>query len=120
MSIGDEQELRQQLGAVLDAITPPDAPVRSAVRKGKLLQAGRSFGVVAGLAVAAGLTVGAPGLLRHSVGPGGAATLRPTVMVKPLCPPSPPNVGELDQPMLHAEDIPGTKLAAEGCAWLKP
>lgn len=120
MSIGDERELRRQLGAVLDAITPPDAPVRAAVRRGKILQAGRSFGIVAGLAVAAGLTVGAPGLLRNSASPDGGSPIRPTVMVKPLCPEATRNVREIDQPVLHAEDIPGTKFAAEDCAWLKP
>jgi hypothetical protein len=120
MSIGDERELRQQLGTVLDAITPPDAPIRSAVRKGKLLQAGRSFGIVAGLAVAAGLTVSAPGLLRHSAGLGGASPAQPTVMVKSVCAQVPRNVREIDQPVLHAEDIPGARFAVEDCAWLKP
>ena len=55
MSIVDERDLRQQLDRILDAIMPPDAPVKAAARKGKLIQAGRSLGVVAGLAVVAGI-----------------------------------------------------------------
>jgi hypothetical protein len=120
MGIGDERDLRQQLVAVLDAITPPDAPVSAAVRRGKILQAGRSFGIVAGLAVAAGLIVGAPGLLRHSAGPAGGSPAQPTVMVNSVCTEPPGNVRELDQPLLDAGDVPGTKFAAEDCAWLRP
>lgn len=82
MTIVDEQDLRLQISSVLDAITPSEAPVRATIRKGKIIEAWRSLGIVAGLAVVAGIGVGTPGLLHQPV----RQTARPTVMVQPICP----------------------------------
>jgi hypothetical protein len=132
MSIVDEQDLRQQLGGVLDAITPPEAPVRATARKGKLIQAGRSLGIVAGLAVVAGIGVGTPSLLNQAASEVGHA--RPTVMVEQNCTTVPgavrgaagrPGLAAVRaEPPLAAKSPPGgrpaAELAAGGCAWLKP
>jgi hypothetical protein len=104
MGIVDERDLRQQLDRVLDAIMPPDAPVKAAVRKGKLIQAARSLGIVAGLAVVAGIGVGMPGLLNQPARE--VSHARPTVMVEQRC-----GTGE---------ERPAADLATGGCAWLKP
>ena len=104
MSIVDERDLRQQLEGVLDAIMPPDAPVRAAARQGKFIQAGRSLGIVAGLAVLAGIGVGIPSLLNHPARE--VSRARPTVMVERTC-------GAVG-------GRPSAELAAGGCAWLKP
>jgi hypothetical protein len=104
MSIVDERDLRQQLDRVLDAIMPPDAPVKAAVRKGKLIQAARSLGIVAGLAVVAGIGVGMPRLLNQPARE--VSHARPTVMVEQRCG--------------TAEERPAAELATGGCAWLKP
>jgi hypothetical protein len=132
MGIVDEQDLRQQLGRVLDAITPPEAPVRAAARKGKLIQARRSLGIVAGLAVVAGIGVGTPSLLNQAASE--VAHARPTVMVEQNCPTAPGAVrGAAErlglaavgaEPPLAATSPaggrPAAELAAGGCAWLKP
>jgi hypothetical protein len=132
MSIVDERDLRQQLGGALDAITPPEAPVRAAARKGKLIQAGRSLGIVAGLAVVAGLGVGTPCLLNRAARE--VSHARPTVMVEQNCTTVPRGVrGAAERPGLvavRAEQpsvaksppggLPAAELAAGGCAWLKP
>ena len=112
MSIVDERDLRQQLDGVLDAIMPPDAPVRAAARQGKLIQAGRSLGIVAGLAVVAGIGVGIPSLLNqpaHEV-----SHARPTVMVERTC------ATLADGVRQAVRGRPAAELAAGGCAWLKP
>jgi len=104
MNIVDERDLRQQLDRVLDAIMPPDAPVKAAARKGKLIQAARSLGVVAGLAVVAGIGVGIPRLLNQPARE--VSHARPTVMVEQRCG--------------TAGERPAAELATGGCAWLKP
>ncbi len=123
MSIPDERDLRQQLGSVLDAFTPPDPPVGVTVRKGKLILAGRSIGIVAGLAVAAGIGVGMPGLL-HQPASQAVSRVRPTVMVEQVCPGAPGYAaGRPGQPVLttvRIGELPAAELAAGGCAWLKP
>jgi hypothetical protein len=105
MGIVDERDLREQLAGVLDTFVPPDAPVRAAARQGKLIQAGRSLGIVAGLAVVAGLGVGLPGLLNQPASE--VSHARPMVMVVQTC-------------AMSARDRPATELATGGCAWLKP
>jgi len=128
MSIVDERDLRQQLDGVLDAIMPPDAPVKAAARKGKLIQAGRSLGVVAGLAVVAGIGVGIPGLLNQPARE--VSHARPMVMVEQSCGTgvreiigSPAPVAGRTGPSSAAQAArgrPASELAAGGCAWLKP
>jgi hypothetical protein len=132
MSIVDEQDLRQQLGGVLDAITPPEPPVSSAARKGKLIQAGRSLGIVAGLAVVAGIGVGTPSLLHQAAQE--VSNARPTVMVRQICTNAPLGVRRAaGRPALvvvratappaaesSAGGLPAAELAAGDCAWLKP
>lgn len=131
MSIVDERDLRQQLDGVLDAIMPPDAPVKAAARKGKLIQAGRSLVVVAGLAVVAGIGVGIPGLLNQPARE--VSHARPMVMVEQSCGTvadgvreiigSPAPVAGRTEPLSAVQAAggrPATELAAGGCAWLKP
>jgi hypothetical protein len=131
MSIVDERDLRQQLDGALDAITPADAPVRAAARQGKLIQAGRSLGIVAGLAVVAGIGLGMPGLLDRTARE--VSHVNSTVMVEQTCtteahgvrqaPGSPAPVAERAKPAFAAQaeaGRPAAELAAGGCAWLKP
>jgi hypothetical protein len=132
MSIVDEQDLRVQLDAVLDAITPPEAPVSAAARKGKLIQAGRSLGIVAGLAVVVGFGVGIPGLLNRPAQE--VSHARPTVMVEQACTSAPRAAeGPAIAPDLAAERAetraaaysptggrPTAAITTGGCAWLKP
>ena len=128
MSIADEQDLRQQLGGVLDAIVPPEAPVSAAARKGKLIQAGRSLGIVAGLAVVAGIGVGTPSLLNQAARE--VSHAKPTVMVEQVCTTVPHGAaGRPDLVAVRAGqppaaqspgELPAAELAAGGCAWLKP
>jgi hypothetical protein len=131
MSIVDERDLRQQLDGVLDAIVPPDAPVKAAARKGKLIQAGRSLGIVAGLAVVAGIGVGMPGLLNQPARE--VSHARSTVMVEPRCgtaahgvraavggPAPASGRGEPLSAARAAGGRPAAEPALGGCAWLKP
>jgi hypothetical protein len=132
MSIVDEQDLREQLHAVLDAICPPEAPVSAAARKGKAIQAGRSLGIVAGLAIVTGIGVGIPGLLNRPAIE--VSRARPTVMVQQTCTTVPRGVqGTADTPELVAERAgprsaadsprggrPAPAITVGGCAWLKP
>jgi hypothetical protein len=132
MSIVDEQDLRVQLDAVLDAITPPEAPVSAAARKGKLIQAGRSLGIVAGIAVVAGVGVGIPGLLNQPAQE--VSHARPTVMVEQACASAPRSAeGAAIAPYLATERAetraatdppaggrPTAAITVGGCAWLKP
>jgi hypothetical protein len=123
MGVVDEGDLRQQLGSVLDAVTPSDPPVRGTVRRGKILQAGRSIGIVTGLAVVAGIGVGAPGLLRAPVSQP-ASPARPTVEVERACSETRQGLSQpASQPELvvtPAGQLPAAQLAAGSCAWLKP
>ncbi len=132
MSIADEGDLRRQLGRALDAITPSEAPVSAAARKGKLIQAGRSLGIVAGLAVVAGIGVGTPSLLKQAASE--VAHAKPTVMVEQTCTTVRHGlqgaVGRPDLVAVRAEHppavespaggLPAAELAAGDCAWLKP
>jgi hypothetical protein len=123
MSIVDERDLSERLSGILDAITPSPAPVGATLRSGKLIRAGRNLGITAGLAVAAGLVVAAPGLLHQPAHPGGSP-VRPTVMVRQLCPSEPHDVrGSARQPdlvVLRAGRLPAVELMAGRCAWLVP
>jgi hypothetical protein len=123
MGVADGRDLRQQLATVLGAITPSEPPVCSAVRKGKIIQAGRSVAIVTGLAVVAGIGVGTPALLREPASQAMSRT-RPTVVVQPLCPGTRHGVSELaSQPELMGTrfgELPAAQLAAGSCAWLKP
>jgi hypothetical protein len=132
VSIVDERDLGERLSGVLDAITPSPAPVSAALRNGKLIRARRNIGITAGLAVAAGLVVAAPGLLHQPAHPG-ASPVRPTVMVRQLCPTVRHGVREPPrQPELVAgragglpaaelvAGLPAAELAAGRCAWLTP
>jgi hypothetical protein len=122
MSVADERDLRQQLCTVLAAVTPSEPPVRSAVRKGKIIQARRSLGIVTGLAVVAGTGVGIPGLLHDPVGRA-VLPARPTVAVERICPNTPGGVSErASSPELvtmRPADLPAAELAAGSCAWLR-
>jgi hypothetical protein len=132
MSIVDEQDLRAQLDAVLDAICPPEAPVSAAARKGKVIQAGRSLGIVAGLAIVVGFGVGIPGLLNRPAVE--VSRARPTVMVQQTCTTvprgaqgtaiTPELIAERAEPRSAADSPRGRRPApaidAGGCAWLKP
>lgn len=131
MSIVDERDLRRQLGGVLDAIVPPEAPVRAVGRQGKLIQAGRSLGIVAGLAVVAGFGVGIPGLLNQPARE--VSHAKPTVMVEQTCATlahgvreavsGPAGLSARAEPVSAAQTAggrPAAGPAAGGCAWLKP
>lgn len=65
MSIDEERELRQRLGAVLDTITPRPAPVDAVVRQGRNVMIRRRIAVVAGAAAVAVLGLTAPGWLHR-------------------------------------------------------
>ena len=131
MTIVDERDLRQQLDGVLDAMMPPDAPVKAAARKGKLIQAGRSLGIVAGLAVVAGIGVGMPSLLNQPARE--VSHARPTVMVEQGCGTAahgvravvggPASASGRTEPLAAARAAggrPAAELPVGGCAWLKP
>jgi hypothetical protein len=76
MSIDDERELRQRLGAALDTITPRPAPVDAVVRQGRNFMMRRRIAVVAGAAAVAVVGLTAPGWLHlQSAGPPPAAPL---------------------------------------------
>jgi hypothetical protein len=121
MSVVDERDLSEQLSGVLDAITPSAAPVGAALRNGKLIRARRNVGITAGLAVAAGLVVAAPGLLHHSAQLG-LSPLKPTVMVRQACPSVRHGVREVArQPewvVGRAAGLPAAELAAARAAGL--
>jgi hypothetical protein len=123
MSIVDERDLRERLDGALDAITPSPAPVGATLRNGKIIRAGRNIGIAAGLAIGAGLVVAAPALLHQPARPG-VSPVRPTVMVRKLCPSVPHGVREsARQPelmVLRAGGLPAAELVASGCAWLVP
>lgn len=128
MSIADERDLSERLSGVLDVITPPEAPVSAAVRKGKIIQARRSLVIVAGLAVVAGLGVSTPALL-HQAGRQAMSRAKPTVMVQQICPyvargiraaGRQPDVVTLRAAKPSAGGLPAAELAAGGCAWLEP
>jgi hypothetical protein len=87
----DEQELRQRLAGVLEAVTPPPAPVSATLRRGRSMRARRRIGVAAGLAVAVGLAVALPGLL-HPAAQTPVAPARPSVTVNPADPIAPGGV----------------------------
>ena len=58
MSISDEQDLAGRLDQAFQAITPREAPLDQAVRRGRLIRVRRRFAAVAGVAVvAAGIAV---------------------------------------------------------------
>ena len=123
MSIVDEQDLSVRLSGVLDAITPPPAPVDAALRDGKLIRAGRNIGITAGLAVAAGFVVAMPGLL-HQPGRPGATPVKPTVTVRQMCPSARHGVQaparQLELVAGRAGGLPAAELVAGRCAWLMP
>jgi hypothetical protein len=132
MSIVDERDLSERLSGVLDAITPSEAPVGATLRNGKLISARRNIGITAGLAVAAGLVVAAPGLTHYPAHPG-MSPLKPTVMVRQVCPAvrhgvrgparQPGSLGGRAGGLTAAElvaGLPAAELAAGRCAWLMP
>jgi hypothetical protein len=122
MGIADERGLRQQLGTVLHAVTPSEPPLRSTLRKGKIIQARRSIGIVTGLAVVAGIGVGTPGLLRDPAGQA-VPPARPTVVIERICTKTPDGVSErAGQPQLltmRVGELPAAELAAGTCALVK-
>jgi hypothetical protein len=135
MSVLDERELTERLSGVLDAITPSPAPVGAALRNGKIIRARRNITLTAGLAVAAGFVVAMPALL-HQPGRPEATPVRPTVMVRQLCPdarhvvPGPVHQAELaagpaggfaaELVAGRAGELPAAELVARRCAWLMP
>jgi len=132
MTIVDERDLSERLSGVLDAITPSEAPVGATLRNGKLIRARRNVGITAGLAVAAGLVLAAPGLMHHPAHPG-MSPLKPMVMVRQACPAVRHGLrGSARQPgslagraggVTAAElvaGLPAAELAAGRCAWLMP
>jgi hypothetical protein len=122
MSVLDERDLGERLSTVLDAITPSAPPAGVTLRSGKLIRARRNIAITAGLAVAAGLVVSAPGLLHKPAR--GASSVRPTVMVRQLCPAAPRSArgpaGQLELVAGRAAGLPATEVAAGRCAWLMP
>jgi hypothetical protein len=123
MSVAGERDLLEQLGGALDGITPPEPPVGAAVRKGKIIQAGRSLGIVTGLAVLAGLGMGTPGLLHQSAAQA-MSPVTPTVLVDHACPGAPggtaERAGRAGLAAIRVGEIPGTQGRARPCAWLEP
>jgi hypothetical protein len=85
MSLGDEQQLRQQLYGALQTITPPLAPVDAVIRKGKSIRLRRRIGAVAGLAVLVAIGAGASAL----VPPGSRGPVSPQKPVVTVNPPGP-------------------------------
>ena len=69
MSPGNEQDIRQLLGGVLDTITPSPVPASTVLRKGRVLRRRRRVGSAAGaataLAAVAVATAVIPGLLHQ-------------------------------------------------------
>ena len=95
MSIDDEQELRQRLDSVLEAITPSPAPVPATLRRGRTIRFRRRVGVVAGLAAAVGVALAAPGLV-HQIIRQAPVTPVPHKWVLTVYPPGPhPSKGEI-------------------------
>jgi hypothetical protein len=122
-SIVDERDLSERLSGALDAIMPSPAPVGATLRNGKLIRVRRNIGITAALAIATGLAVAVPGLVHQPARPG-ATPVRPTVMVRQLCPSVRGGVrGSARQPELVAGrdgGLPATELVAGRCAWLMP
>jgi hypothetical protein len=88
MSLGDEQQLRQQLDGALQTITPPLAPVDAVIRKGRSIRLRRRIGAVAGLAVLVAIGAGASALVPPgSRGP--VSPQKPSVTVNPPGPHAP-------------------------------
>jgi hypothetical protein len=77
MSIDDERELRQRLGAALDTITPRPAPVGAVVRQGKNVMIRRRLSMAAGLAAVAVAALVVPAWLHQQHA--GPAAARPLV-----------------------------------------
>jgi hypothetical protein len=90
MSIDDERELRQRLGAALDTVAPRPAPVDAVVRQGRNFMIRRRIGVVAGIAATAAavavLGVAGPGWLHRQAGPPPAPALVTVVPPGPRAP----------------------------------
>ena len=104
MSIDDERELRQRLGAVLDTITPRPAPVDAVVRQGRNVMIRRRIAVVAGAAAVAVAGFTAPAWL-HLRSPG----LPPAAPLVTVVPPGPhPAAG------LIASGVVGTRHLRAG------
>jgi hypothetical protein len=80
MSIDDERELRQRLGAALDTITPRPAPVDAVVRRGRNVVIRRRIAVAASLAAVVVVGLAVPAWLHRPAGPPPAA---PQVTVVP-------------------------------------
>ena len=77
MSIDEERELRQRLGAVLDTITPRPAPVDAVVRQGRNVMIRRRLSMAAGLAAVAVAALVVPAWLHQQHA--GPAAARPLV-----------------------------------------
>lgn len=87
MTTGDDrylEHLRGQLTAVLDDVTPPDAPTAAVKRRGKAIRTRRRVGVAAGLAVAVVAAALVPGLLHGPKPPAPANHKEPKVTVRDL------------------------------------
>lgn len=79
MSADSEQQIRDSLGGVLDAITPSSPPVGPVIRRGRGRRNRRRAGLAGGLAVLAGLGIVLPGALRHATEPAARPHYRITV-----------------------------------------
>jgi hypothetical protein len=78
----DEQDLRQQLGRVMEVVTPSPAPVGPTVRQGRGIRVRRRAGVAAGLAAVVGVAVAVPSLL-HAAAQAPVSPTPPSVTVNP-------------------------------------
>jgi hypothetical protein len=63
MSIDDERDLRQRLGAAVDAISPGPAPVERAVQQGRAIRLRRRAAALAGIAAVVAAAVAVPAVL---------------------------------------------------------
>ena len=69
MSIDDERELRQRLGAALDTITPRPAPVDAVVRRGRNVVIRRRAAIAVSLAAVVVVGLAVPAWLHRPAGP---------------------------------------------------
>jgi hypothetical protein len=100
------RDLHAELDAALRTITPRDAPVEAAMRRGRRIRLRRRLGAVAAVAAAAVFaTVGYPALTRPAAGPAPAPVQHQPVIVTDI----PPGMGSPDNGLIALGTIGATR-----------
>jgi hypothetical protein len=74
MNIGDERDLRAQLGVALDEVASRPLPLGSVIRQGRAVKIRRRVTAAIGVAVIAAAAVATPAVLHSLAGPAGPST----------------------------------------------